>query len=243
MNAAIFPDEARGGPFSDYNIGPAHYVNYRLMVQPDGTTRVLTPIQDLTDDDPHGDVLESLATNLRIARDPAADPADPADRAVALSWIFHQVGDLHQPLHNVARFCPATPEGDRGGNEIRFGEGRLHGYWDDALCTDSTPANVERLAAELMAEHPRADLAAPLAEPDITEWSREGVSLALKYVYNNLDPTVASFPEPPVGYAADAHGLSRRQCTLAGYRLADALRSVVAPPAAAPATAPTDVVP
>jgi hypothetical protein len=26
------------------------------------------------------------------------------------------VGDIHQPLHAVARFSKALPEGDRGGN-------------------------------------------------------------------------------------------------------------------------------
>jgi hypothetical protein len=195
------------------------------MVRPEGEVEVLPPIQDLEDDDPHGDVLESLDANVAIARDRSADPAG---RALALSWIFHQVGDLHQPLHNVARFAPVTPNGDRGGNDIRFGEYTLHGYWDWALGGDASPENVDALAAALAAEHPRESFGDRLEKSEPLDWSREGVRLALRYVYNNLDPTLGEFPEPPIGYAADATSVARAQCALAGYRLADLLSSIVA---------------
>jgi hypothetical protein len=226
LNASVFPDDARRpGPFKQYDIGRAHYVNFRIMVRPEGEVEVLPPIQDLEDDDPHGDVLESLDANVAIARDRSADPAG---RALALSWIFHQVGDLHQPLHNVARFAPVTPNGDRGGNDIRFGEYTLHGYWDWALGGDASPENVEALAAALVAEHPRESFGDRLEKSEPLDWSREGVRLALRYVYNNLDPTLGEFPEPPIGYEADATSVARAQCALAGYRLADLLSSIVA---------------
>ncbi|RUL84629.1 S1/P1 nuclease [Tautonia sociabilis] len=227
LNAAVFPDDARRpGPFQRFDIGRAHYVNFRILAEPGRPVEVQPPAQDLDDDDPHGDVLESLATNLALARDPSAEPAD---RAVALSWIFHQVGDLHQPLHNVARFSPATPAGDRGGNEIRFGESTLHRYWDWALGGDASPDNVIALAGALVAEHPRVEFIDRIDEKDPRAWSQEGVALALRYVYKNLDPTETEFPEPPIGYEADAARLARRQCALAGYRLADLLRSIVSP--------------
>jgi hypothetical protein len=180
LNASVFPDDARRpGPFKQYDIGRAHYVNFRIMVRPEGEVEVLPPIQDLEDDDPHGDVLESLDANVAIARDRSADPAG---RALALSWIFHQVGDLHQPLHNVARFAPVTPNGDRGGNDIRFGEYTLHGYWDWALGGDASPENVDALAAALAAEHPRESFGDRLEKSEPLDWSREGVRLALRYV-------------------------------------------------------------
>ncbi|QDV36042.1 S1/P1 nuclease [Tautonia plasticadhaerens] len=227
LNASVFPDDARRpGPFTRYDVGRAHYVNFRIMVGPDGRVReVLPPIQDPGDDDPHGDVLESLAANVALAGDRSAAPDD---RALALSWIFHQVGDLHQPLHNVARFAPATPDGDRGGNDIRFGEYTLHGFWDWALGGDASAEAVDALAAALVAEHPRASFANRLAWKEPVEWSREGVRLALRYAYNNLDFTVGEFPEPPIGYEADATNVARSQCALAGYRLADLLSDLVA---------------
>ena len=224
LNASVFPDDARRpGPFKRFDIGRAHYVNYRIMVGERGEVEVLPPLQDLADDDPHGDVLESIATHLAIARDRSAEASD---RALALSWIFHQVGDMHQPLHNVARFCVATPNGDRGGNDIRFGTGNLHSYWDRALSTDASVENVLTLAAELVAEHPRESLADRLSVAEPTSWSREGVDLALRYVYRNLDPTLAEFPDLPLGYEADARAVARQQCALAGYRLADLLESI-----------------
>lgn len=228
MNAAVFPDDVkRPGPFKRYDLGRAHYINFRIMVDPAGMVEVLPPLQDLDDDDPHGDILESLATNLAIARDRSASASD---RALALSWVFHLVGDLHQPLHNVARFCLATPNGDRGGNGIRFAQGNLHSYWDRALGTDATAESVEALAAALRAEHPREAFADRLAEPNPSRWSREGVDLALQTVYRNLDPSLAEFPDIPIGYEADARSLARRQSALAGYRLADLLQGILTSP-------------
>jgi hypothetical protein len=34
------------------------------------------------------------------------------------AWLFHLVGDIHQPLHTVQLFTREYPNGDRGGNEI-----------------------------------------------------------------------------------------------------------------------------
>src|SRR5262249_56447705 len=39
-------------------------------------------------------------------------------KAIALSWLFHLVGDVHQPLHTAQLFNADYPNGDRGGNEI-----------------------------------------------------------------------------------------------------------------------------
>ncbi len=58
-----------------------------------------------------------------------ANPAtDPAERIVALKFVLHLVGDLHQPLH-------AADNHDRGGNDKRASAtgvpaGTLHHFWD-----------------------------------------------------------------------------------------------------------------
>ena len=43
------------------------------------------------------------------------------DKAVEICWIFHLVGDIHQPLHNAEYFSSEEgfQHGDQGGN--RFG--------------------------------------------------------------------------------------------------------------------------
>src|SRR5262249_11163236 len=42
------------------------------------------------------------------------------DRAVALCWLLHLTGDVHQPLHCASLFTDKFPEGDFGGNAIGF---------------------------------------------------------------------------------------------------------------------------
>src|SRR5207249_4653495 len=64
--------------------------------------------------------LEQITKTLR-----GADATDP-DRAVALCWLLHLVGDLHQPLHGTSLIASSDtydpplepPHGDKGGNLV-----------------------------------------------------------------------------------------------------------------------------
>lgn len=49
-----------------------------------------------------------------------------------LAWLFHTVGDIHQPLHSTALFSTRLfPAGDRGGNSVKTQQaGNLHALWD-----------------------------------------------------------------------------------------------------------------
>ena len=40
---------------------------------------------------------------------------DPEERAVAMCWVFHLIGDAHQPLHVTQLYSTQFPKGDRGG--------------------------------------------------------------------------------------------------------------------------------
>lgn len=56
--------------------------------------------------------------------------ATPQDRLLALKWVVHLVGDIHQPLH-------AEDNNDKGGNTVQtqfFGKGtNLHAMWDGGV--------------------------------------------------------------------------------------------------------------
>jgi hypothetical protein len=56
--------------------------------------------------------------------------AAPADRLMALKFVVHFVGDIHQPLHD-------EDNGDKGGNDIHltyFGKStNLHAVWDGGV--------------------------------------------------------------------------------------------------------------
>jgi len=58
----------------------------------------------------------------------AAPGTDPQERIIALKFLLHFVGDVHQPLHSA-------DDHDQGGNSKRvsargFPAGNLHHFWD-----------------------------------------------------------------------------------------------------------------
>jgi hypothetical protein len=91
-----------------------HYINFPF--KPAGEPEDIKPLA------PHPDnILSALVENQRIVKSQVS--ADK--RAIALAWLFHLVGDVHQPLHTVQLFSREYPHGDRGGNEVcvRLGPG------------------------------------------------------------------------------------------------------------------------
>src|SRR5262249_11518796 len=68
-----------------------------------------------------------------------------SERGLAYSWLFHLVGDLHQPLHSTALVCDHFPEGDKGGNAVAVVQGHnLHSLWDGLLGTRAQMNDVDR---------------------------------------------------------------------------------------------------
>jgi hypothetical protein len=171
-------------------------------------------------------VIQALRGNLVVWHD--SDASD-ADRAVALCWILHLVGDMHQPLHTVALFSHAYfPEGDRGGNRIDVaweGETRnLHAVWDgfpnDMADLSPTSSTVRLINAD------------PVDDPAIDEWLMHHANLARKFVYTppvreQLIEGLATADLPAIelssAYVVAARSIARRQINLAGHRIAKLL--------------------
>ncbi len=212
-NASVFPDDARGGQWSKYGRSPAHYVNFRIMFA-EGN-KVLPPLDG-------ENVLNSYLAHLRQVKD---RKILAEDRALHLTWIFHQAGDVHMPLHAVARFSKALPEGDRGGNSVRFPSPRgsggrgsnLHAYWDGLISGDDDPTVIEKVAEELISEYPREGFTAELARTSIGEWGEESVTTCLKAVYRDLDPEITTFADAPVEY--ETEGMSVALCRGMGWQM------------------------
>lgn len=116
--ASTWPDEMRSSPDPYFGRTAAsyHYVNL-----PDGVT------YEESEKNPAGDAVIALANFTATLKD---ENASPAERALALRYIIHIVGDLHQPLH-------AGRAQDRGGNRIDvvwFEElTNLHTVWDERI--------------------------------------------------------------------------------------------------------------
>jgi len=148
------------------------------------------------------------------------------------------VGDIHQPLHSVARFSKALPNGDRGGNEVKLTNPRamaewgqnLHAYWDDLLGQEQDPAAIEKMAQELIEQFPSTGFVAELGKTRIEDWAEESMKVSLSTVYPGLDPEVTKLEALPAEYEARAVQVARRRVALAGYRLAKELERLAGPP-------------
>src|SRR5262249_48370578 len=101
LECARWPDDARTTP---YDHPTWHYTSFPVAPR--------DPPHPPGARDATGQAIEALELNLRVAANPRA-PA--ADRAVALCWVMHIGGDMHQPLHTASLFGPTFPNGDSGG--------------------------------------------------------------------------------------------------------------------------------
>ncbi len=226
VNASVFPDQARPDTeFARYFRPRAHYINYRLVYERNKPMRIEEPRP--TDEN----VVNTYLAHLKTINEPKNSKAE---RAVALSWVIHQVGDIHQPLHAGARFCPATPNGDQGGNLVEVpndnGSDNLHAYWDGILGREENPPSLDRESRRLLREYPKESFTRELEKNAIQDWVREGGEACRDVVYANLAIDQNRFRELPIGYAAGARKLSEKKVALAAYRLADVLRKIAADP-------------
>lgn len=153
--------------------------------------------------------------------------------AELLGYLFHLVGDVHQPLHAATRVTAKNPKGDEGGNKFKLAgvPDNLHWYWDDAAgafnfwspprpLSERDRRLLEDLARALTREFP-ADKNTEWQEPDPGKWAQESHLLAATVAYNlpeNSTPTDA--------YNLQARAVARKRITLAGYRLAQLINSI-----------------
>lgn len=224
LNASVFPDQARPDTeFSRYFRPRAHYINYRLVYERNKPVRLEEPRP--TDEN----VINTYAAHLKTLKEPKNTKAE---RAVALSWVIHQVADIHQPLHAAARVCPATPNGDQGGNLVEVpnnnGPDNLHAYWDGILGREENPPSLDRTARQLLRDYPRERFSKELEKTAISDWVREGADACRDVVYANLAIDENRFRDLPLGYEAGARKLAERKAALAAYRLADVLKKIAA---------------
>src|SRR5262249_16343160 len=110
--ASTWPDDVRSDP-AWKQAAPWHYVSID-----DGET------YETTQKNPGGDVIVKMQDFEKALRDPKASPQD---KVVALRFLVHFVGDVHQPLHVGRR-------ADQGGNGTKVTWFRnptnLHAVWD-----------------------------------------------------------------------------------------------------------------
>jgi hypothetical protein len=234
MQAARWADDIRSNDRAQ-NIPPWHYIN--LPFKPEGQ-----PASVETREPEPVNILTALAENEKVVK----NENDPERKAIALAWLFHLVGDVHQPLHTAQLFTVEYPKGDRGGNEIcvRVTQARqpmdLHRFWDGVITSSS---NFTRLRNEATALRNRQEFQrsqfTELGNTDFESWAKESYEIATKIAYRNGErigiprggskdcTMVAAAPVLPVGYVVSASRIADRRIVLVGFRLADLLRSIM----------------
>ncbi len=191
-------------------LNPQHYVDYPYV----------PPQQHVTGPSPSGPTLLSgLTGNLQTLHNGPTD----ADRAVALCWILHLMGDAHQPLHCVSKFTDRQPHGDAGANfdwlrvtvpapHPTAGHptveviAELHAVWDNML----DPVRLAQpslhpdfpqamaFASSLATAFPRASLP-NVGQGDLQTWTQDSkqVAITTAYLNNGLTYTpTQSFADP-----------------------------------------------
>src|ERR1700761_5478864 len=117
------------------------------------------------------DKVEAFESELSSPSTPAAE------RLLALKFLIHFVGDLHQPLH-------ASDHEDRGGNCIGLApspDGRdtnLHAYWDTGV-VQALGGSANEIAAKLDARISPANIAT-WGRGDVRSWAMESFQLSVK---------------------------------------------------------------
>jgi hypothetical protein len=247
--AATWPDLARNLPTQEqlkYNRPGWHYIDLPVYLDDEARQKIKLPPVDFEYPtpvhDPNLNAVQALKKNVAEFNDPKTP--DP-QKAVALCWILHLTGDIHQPLHGAALFSAGRfrqlPMGDKGGNDIPVKETHgmiqapskpnLHSLWDAMLGTDVSPSAVRSLADEIVSSHPKSALAESLKDTKIEDWSQESNAAAIKYVYTpevlELVKSNESHPHMMLptfdvtdAYLAQAKPAAQDRAALAAYRTA-----------------------
>lgn len=199
---AVFPDAQARSAMPEYSALPPMDWVPGMAEPPEGFNSVQT-----------------LARVIHELNDPAVGDAE---KAVNLCWLFHALGDTHQPCHCAELYVPGKlDDGDRGANRIlvlgissanpELPSDVLHFFWDSLWNGEKNGlADIEARIAPLQADTflwTHAETAATVTDP--SEWLREGYHLATTHVYSSdlLQRVAVANPQRNPGSGKDENVL------------------------------------
>jgi len=247
QQAAIWPDTIRSGPVEKtaFSRPEWHYINQPIFLNDAARASLEGKLPINVEKAPPADAtLETMHMNivqaLRLAKQRlASKDTSPPDRAVLLTWMFHLVGDLHQPLHSSALVSQRLfPEGDRGGNSIKLKQSyNLHALWD-GFPGEAMEFRVARYRGIEYAVDPKwRELGKSAAEVlQESTWLAESEKIARTTAYDR--EVLAAVGKMEAGGAVEELELSERylktggptaeeRMVMAGYRLGTVLKTIV----------------
>jgi hypothetical protein len=182
-DASTWPDCIRGYRASDgtqpfASTGPWHYQDVEIC-------QAYNPQPACKDGNCVSEQIKRQAAILRNRT------ASTEDRARALSFLIHFVGDLHQPLH-------AGEKADKGGNDVHVSYGiytsprlNLHTVWDSTVAERAITTGPSLVRRYTPAER------AGLAAGTVDDWGRQSWQVAHDVVYAGALGGDPCQPTPP----------------------------------------------
>jgi hypothetical protein len=153
---------------------------------------------------PAGQAIEALVLNYAVLANPEASPGE---RALALSWVMHIVGDIHQPMHVSDLFSEDFPEGNAAATLSYVGDPMgttipLHILWDSNFLRSPNLDSVSVRAQEFLVEFPRSSYPELTGGPDWAEafagWAWDSHQEAVTWAYG-----IETVPDPNMDQDAD----------------------------------------
>jgi hypothetical protein len=205
--ASTYADEMRSNPseFWQETAGPFHYVT---LQEPHD--------YHATDCPPEGDAMSALEDFTATLK---SDSSTREEKQLALRFIVHIIGDLHQPLH-----VGSAALDDRGGNDVKvvfFGEqSNLHRVWDSGL-VDHQQLSYSEFSHWLQRKI-TDEQAQSWASPDPYQWINESSKLRDE-VYPKTDEPYLSWD-----YVYNYTPVMKQRLQQGGVRIAAYLNAVFA---------------
>lgn len=236
LAAATWPDDLKGEGVHAYDAW--HYTN--IPYNPDHISLGKSPEVNVVW------AINNCQSTLRRSS------ARPVEKARALGFLIHCVGDIHQPLHSTSMHSNACPGGDLGGNkyDIKDSHRHLHQLWDDACgltsdlndvnpygedreaLTDGEMNRIKEMGVDLTETYPENSFA-ELDELDPDFWALESHKLAVKFGYhgsngqlNGRNLHLEPGGKPSKHYIAQGQRISGQQIALGGYRLSRLINGI-----------------
>jgi hypothetical protein len=228
MIASTWPDMVRDRNFptryGKYHKSSWHYAD-TFWTEENGTFKTLGNVAG-----EGGLAVEKILEFEKLLADPASQKSD---KAIALAWILHLVGDIHQPLHASARVTDLEPKGDQGGNLFlltprdtpREKQMSLHWFIDSIV-----GRNIERrdacdsdylfpIADAITKTYPMS-MFRDQSSDGADKWQQESVSLTQREVFTS---ELIRFQTPTDEYRKQIFKISEKRLAQAGYRMATLL--------------------
>jgi len=161
---------------------------------------------------PEGDAVFALNKYTKVIRNHLASKAD---KTLALKFIVHLIGDLHQPLHVGSGL-------DRGGNDLKVKffakNSNLHSVWDSGMIEQTNLSYSE--LTQWLKNH--------ISEKDVADWSTTDPLIWVKESYDLRQTIYPKDANLSYEYLHQHLPELKRRLQQAGVRLAAYLNELMA---------------